>query len=36
MQAVESFGSTAADPRSAASAPLVGVGLVLIASWSFY
>jgi Kef-type K+ transport system membrane component KefB len=33
MQAVESFGDVSADPRRAASALVVGVGFVLIASW---
>ena len=33
MQAVESFGEAAADPRRAASALVVGIGFVLIASW---
>ena len=33
MHAVQSFGGTATDPRRAASALVVGVGFVLIASW---
>jgi Kef-type K+ transport system membrane component KefB len=33
MQAVESFGDPSADPRRAASALVVGIGFVLIASW---
>jgi Kef-type K+ transport system membrane component KefB len=33
MQAVQSFGETSSDPRRAASALVVGVGFVLIASW---
>ncbi len=33
MQAVESFGDAASDPRRAASAMVVGIGFVLIASW---
>ncbi len=33
MQAVESFGDASADPRRAASALVVGIGFVLIASW---
>lgn len=33
MQAVQSFGEATGDPRRAASALVVGVGFVLIASW---
>lgn len=33
MQAVESFGDASSDPRRAASALVVGIGFVLIASW---